>query len=101
MEGSALWPESVATLNLDAIAAIWLTASDTLFETRIYNASQFENAKSQEKMMIQKFLERTLRYNQLMMEAVNRLGLISVNVESKSSIDDLSTLCLQLTGQHP
>jgi len=96
MEGSALWPESVATLNLDTVAAIWLTASNSLFETRIFSASQFDNAKGHDKIMIQKFLERTLRYNELMMGAISRLGLVSVNVESISSLDELSNLCLEL-----
>lgn len=31
LEGSALWPESVANLNLDEVAAIWLTATDGYF----------------------------------------------------------------------
>jgi len=34
LEGSALWPESVATLNLDNVAAIWLTASNDFFQAR-------------------------------------------------------------------
>jgi hypothetical protein len=54
--------------------------------------------------MIQKFLERTLRYNQRMMEAISQregyanecLTLTSLNVESASSLDDLSNRCLKL-----
>jgi 2-phosphoglycerate kinase len=96
MEGSALWPESVATLNLHHVAALWLTASNNLLQKRIYNASQFGEATAREKMMIQKFLERTYRYNQHMMEAVNRLGLVSINIEAISSLDELSDICLEL-----
>lgn len=100
MEGSALWPESVATLKLDSIAAIWLTASNAFFETRIFNSSQFEKAEAQNKIMIRKFLERTLRYNEQMMKAVNLLGLRSLNVESTSSLDDLSNQCLEQFVNH-
>jgi 2-phosphoglycerate kinase len=104
VEGSALWPESVATLNLDNIAAVWLTASDDCFQERIYRTSQFEGATTKEKIMIQKFLDRTLRYNQRMMEAISQresyakecLTLKSLNVESASSLDDLSNQCLKL-----
>jgi hypothetical protein len=60
------------------------------------SASQFDKAKGHDKIMIHKFLERTLRYNELMMGAINRLGLVSVNVESLSSLDELSNLCLAL-----
>lgn len=96
MEGSALWPEFISTLDIPDTAAIWLTASNSLFQTRIYNASQIENAADREKMMVQKFLGRTLVYNEQMMEAVNRLGLVSINVESASSLDELSNRCLEL-----
>jgi 2-phosphoglycerate kinase len=96
MEGSALWPESVATLTLPNVAALWLTASNNLLQERIYNASQFGAATAREKMMIQKFLERTYRYNEHMIEAVNRLGLVSINVEAIASLDELSDICLEL-----
>lgn len=96
VEGSALWPESVATLNLPNVAALWLTASNNLLQERIYNASQFGEATVRQKMMIQKFLERAYRYNQHMIEAVNRLGLVSINVEAIASLDELSDICLEL-----
>ena len=96
MEGSALWPESVATLNLENVAAVWLTANNQFLQARIYNASQFAVATRREQMMIQKFLERAQRYNERMMEAVNRLGLASINVEAVSSLEELSDVCLEL-----
>jgi 2-phosphoglycerate kinase len=37
LEGSALWPEFVATLDIKNVTAIWLTASNGLFQKRIYN----------------------------------------------------------------
>ena len=96
LEGSALWPESVATLDLDQIAAIWLTAGTEVFETRIHKNSRFEESDVREKKMIQKFLERTQLYNERMMEAVNRLGLVSMEVEPTSSLEELSDRYLDL-----
>ncbi|HEX8236462.1 MAG TPA: hypothetical protein VF600_10935 [Abditibacteriaceae bacterium] len=95
LEGSALWPEFISVLKVDNTAAIWLTASNRLFETRIHNASRIGSATPAEKKAIQKFLARTLRYNEQMMEVVNQLGLMSVDVESTAS-DDLANTCLQL-----
>jgi hypothetical protein len=46
--------------------------------------------------MIQKFLERTLLYDRKMMEAIDRLGLVCVNVEFTSSLDELANICLSL-----
>ena len=101
LEGSALWPESVATLDLDKIAAIWLTAGTELFETRIHNESRFEEAAGRGKKMIQKFLERTQLYNERMMDAVNRLGLVSMDVEAISSLEELSDKYLELINCKP
>ena len=94
LEGSALWPESVATLDLENVAAIWLTARNDLFQMRIHQASRFEEATAQGKTLIQKFLGRTLLYNERMVNAVNRLGLMSMDVEATYSPDELSDMCL-------
>lgn len=96
LEGSALWPEPVATLDLDNVAAIWLTASNELYQIRIHNGSHFEKASTREKLLIRKFLERTHLYNTRMMEAVKRLGLVSLNVETTPSLEKLSAKCLEL-----
>ena len=98
LEGSALWPETVATMELDHVAAIWLTASNGLFQTRIYGESCFEEAASRGKMMIQKFLGRIHLYNERMMEAVNRLGLASIDMETTPSTEKLGDRCLELAG---
>ncbi len=49
--------------------------------------------------MVEKFLGRNDRYNDLMMEAVNRLGLASIDVGVVSSIDELTERGLQLVAR--
>lgn len=46
--------------------------------------------------MIRKFLDRSIRYNEQMMDAVRRLGLVSVDIETASSPEQLSDICLDL-----
>lgn len=94
LEGSALWPESVATLDVENVGAIWLTAKNDLFKRRISDASRYEEVSTQERYLIQKFLGRTLSYNEKMMAAIKRLGLTSVDVEDSFSVDELSEMCL-------
>jgi len=101
MEGSALWPEFVATWKPDGVTAVWLTASHNLFQRRMYQESQFEKATAEEMRLIQKFLKRTLLYNEQMMESINRLGLASIHVESTSSLDELANKCLGLLSKQP
>lgn len=96
MEGSALWPELVAPLSDERVAMVWLTASNDLLRQRIEHASQMEKAAAHEQRMIQKFVARTIRYNEVMMQAVHRLGLASIHVEATSSLDDLCRRCLEL-----
>ena len=95
LEGSAILPELVVALTLDNTAAIWLTASNELFEQRIYSTSQYETKSPREKKMIDKFLERTWQYNDRMMATVKRLGLVSMDVENASSVNELTSTIIK------
>ncbi len=93
LEGSALWPEFLTGLDFDKVGAVWLTASDEVFRERIYVGSRYSSKSSRERMMIEKFLERTLAYNALMVEAVSRQGFILVDV-LQSDVTELAERCL-------
>jgi 2-phosphoglycerate kinase len=106
LEGSALWPGFVANLVSESgVKAIWLTASDELFRNRIKRESNFCHVCKDEKHLIQKFLDRTLFYNQQMRKEVERLGFMCIDVESVSTADELSNKCMELmkasSHQHP
>ena len=96
LEGSALWPENVVTLDLENVKAIWLTASDELFQKRMYAESHYAGASPHEKMLIDKFLDRTILYNQKMMAAVRDLGLKSLEVMESDTPDELANRVLEL-----
>ena len=96
MEGSAILPELVATLSINGVAAVWLTAGSDIFEQRIFAESKYDTKSPREKKMIDKFLERTGLFNERMMDTVNRLGLVSVDVEETSSAADLIDVCLSI-----
>jgi 2-phosphoglycerate kinase len=96
IEGSALWPAFVASLVIaPGVKAIWLTASNQLFQNRIKHESNFCNVCNDEKDLIQKFLDRTLFYNKYMREEVERLGFICIDVESVST-DEFLKKCMEL-----
>ena len=97
VEGSALWPEFVATLDVANLAAVWLTASDAVFEQRICAASQYRTKSQRERRMVDKFLARSLLYNAQMMDAVREHGLVSMDVNA-ASVDELTQRCLSLLG---
>ncbi len=97
LEGSALWPRFVANLVSEkGVKALWLEASDQLLRNRIFSESNFDNVDEAKKHLIQKFLNRTLFYNQRMREELEGLGLIYIDVESVSTADELSNKCMEL-----
>lgn len=89
LEGSALWPASVATLKLDHVQAVWLTASDELLRQRIYTSSRFNELTADKRELIEKFLARTLQFNAKMMDEIERLGLPVLEVKDTYSFDQL------------
>ena len=99
IEGSAIWPERVAAMDVDNAAAFWLTANGDLLKTRIHAASRFTEATLMEKALIEKFLNRNYRYTQLMMAAVNSLGLTGIDVSFAPSFDQLLAQCLQFVAE--
>jgi 2-phosphoglycerate kinase len=88
IEGSALLPELVNTLKSDNISRIWLTASNEFLRQRIYTESQYETKSSFEQALIDKFWQRNCLLNDRIMDSVDRLGLVSFNVEQISIQDD-------------
>jgi hypothetical protein len=101
LEGSALRPEYVASLDLDEIAAIWLIADDALLQRRIYLACGFEQATARERAMVENFLARTQRDNQVTMDAVKRLGLPWFDVGEMASPGDLADAFLERLSDRP
>ena len=93
LEGSALWPELIATLSFDGLAALWLTASDDVFRTRIHGESRYHSRSAMERLMADKFLDRTLVYNKQMIDVVNRHGFRLVDV-LQSGVAELTDRCL-------
>src|SRR5690606_20175157 len=85
LEGSALWPSEVAKFDLNEIGALWLSLPDNVFEWRIKEESRYEEARDEGRLLIDKFLQRTLAYNRQMNAEIVRLGLKSLAVERTST----------------
>ena len=93
LEGSALWPGFAASTDNQKVAAFWLTANEDVFRRRIHDASRYYSKSRLERLMVDKFLERTLIYDAKMTEIVNRHGLILLDV-SESNVGELADKCL-------
>lgn len=96
LEGSALYPRFVEHLiNTKSVRGIWLTANDRFLQTRIYRASDFDNASLEEKDLIHKFLDRTLIYDRCVREELESLGFVPIDVEFVPTLEELTNKCLE------
>lgn len=73
---------------------MWLTADDSLVRARVHTAGRYEAATGGEKVLMDKFLARTERYQALMVEAVDRLGLARVDAGDGQSAAELADTVL-------
>ena len=98
LEGSALWPELVAELDLSGVRAVWLTADDALFDARIRRESRHDEAEPAGRQLIESFAARTRLYNATMLAQVRRLGLALVEVTPAMTPDDVTGAVLAGLG---
>jgi len=99
LEGSAILPDCVAALPFQNVAAVWLTADRDLLAQRMRAESQYATKSPSEKALIDKFLLRAERVNDLTLEDVNRLGLNSLVVDDASDLDGLVATCRALINR--
>ncbi|MFF1716483.1 hypothetical protein [Streptomyces sp. NPDC058268] len=98
LEGSALWPDRVASLTAPHTAAVWLTAEESVVRARMYEGSRYTEAAAEEQHLIEKFLARTVRYQALMRTAVDRLGLDRIEADRGRSPEELADAVLTAVG---
>ncbi len=97
LEGSAIWPDFVASLDPRTTNALWLTATEETFRNRIHTESSYNTKTPPERKLIDKFLDRTLAYNERMVDAGRQCGLIMLDVQDHD-IRKLAQRCLSALG---
>ncbi|MFB6671904.1 hypothetical protein ACFCWG_05765 [Streptomyces sp. NPDC056390] len=90
LEGSALRPVRVARLQVPRTAAVWLTTDDAVVRARVHAAGRYEAATEVERHLMDKFLARTERYQTLMIDALDRLGMDRIDAGGGRSAAELA-----------
>jgi 2-phosphoglycerate kinase len=98
LEGSALWPAHVASLAVPNTAAVWLVADDVVVRDRVHSAGGYAAATVRERLLMDRFLARTRRYQDLMLDAVGALGLARIDSGGGRSVEQLVELVLAAVG---
>lgn len=99
LEGSALWPERVATLTASSLtasslAAVWLTADESLLRARMHQGSRYERASEDERRLVDAFLARAVRYQELLRQVVDARGLKRVEVRAGQGPEEVADAVL-------
>jgi 2-phosphoglycerate kinase len=89
LEGSGVWPERVPELPLHRVAAVWLTVDDQTLRDRVYRTSRADGRAPAERLAIEKFLGRTLGYQNRLIPDVDRLGLTRVAVDHGTEVGEV------------
>lgn len=80
LEGSALWPDRVAGLNVPHTTAVWLTADEAVLSARVRESARGEERRHP----VDKFLARSVRYQQLMLDSVDAHALCRIDTSDRS-----------------
>lgn len=89
LEGSALWPVRVAGLDVPHTGAVWLTADEAVLRARVHAGGRYETATEEERALMDRFLARTERYQHLMVEALDELGLDRIDAGAARTVPTL------------
>jgi hypothetical protein len=77
-------------LQVPRTAAVWLTTDDAVVRARVHAAGRYEAATEAERRLMDKFLARTARYQTLMIDAVDRLGMDRIDAGGGRPVAELA-----------
>lgn len=94
LEGSALWPARVAELAVPRTGAVWLTADGAVVRARVHADGRYGDATAEERHLMDRFLARTERYQALMCDVLDTLGLDRLDAGGGRSVAELADAVL-------
>lgn len=95
LEGSALLPELVLTLDCDAIAAVWLVGDDEVVRARMRTEAGYSKADADQRRLIDSFFARNRLMNALIAETALGHGLPVVEASGGRDAAETAQLCLE------
>ncbi|GAA1596738.1 hypothetical protein GCM10009804_61550 [Kribbella hippodromi] len=95
LEGSGVWPEYVVRLGAPYTAAVWLTADKRVLADRIHDTSRYDELTADRRLLVDKFLARSLDYQSAMLDQLNRLHLAhldTTNLTLSATVENVRAL---------
>lgn len=88
-EGCALRPEYISSLLGDSLQAVCLTADVAFITDRIHASSEFETLSIKHQLIVDAFIDRSLRDNALQVEKAAEFGIPCTDVGDPSALQSL------------
>jgi 2-phosphoglycerate kinase len=96
LEGSGVWPDTIAPLLSAQVAGIWLAISDDLITTRMFRESCHAERDAEARRLIERFRDRAINFNRVMMERVRALNLPWLDVREAMTVEEVAERCQSL-----
>ncbi len=91
LEGSALRPDLLAMLRSDRVATICLTGQADVLAARIRTATGYDGLDPGQRRLVDRFITRSQRDNDLYREEAGDLGLLSADTGNPGAVDQACT----------
>lgn len=98
LEGSALLPETVATMAWPGVAAFWVTADPAVVTGRMLRESGHAEADPGGRALIDAFLRRSLDFDRLFAAQARAAGMALVRVAETETVAAVAERILALTA---
>ncbi|WP_375588071.1 AAA family ATPase [Hoeflea alexandrii] len=90
LEGAALRPEYMARIETGVVLPLLLHCSDALLQKRLIEGSRLEDADEATSALIGKFIKRSLRDNDDLLDAARKAQIRCIDVGASGAIDMLA-----------
>lgn len=90
LEGAALRPEYIAPLLSEETVGVLLHAEDAFLLARMRSASGYDAREPAERVIIDAFIDRSLRENAALLESARQVGLMVVDAADEWAVADLA-----------
>ena len=97
IEGYALRPSYVHSLTGD-VSGVFLLADEALIEKRV-RSNDFSKGASNVELMIERYCARSLWYNAMLREEVERLGLKALDISDRMRPEEIVDECQSLLSR--
>ncbi|MCF7957983.1 MAG: hypothetical protein K9M57_05985 [Phycisphaerae bacterium] len=99
IEGWDILPHQVRKLQVEGVAALWLTAGKDVFEQRVMQQEDYFVNTTGMEMFMQRFIERSVSYDELIRQHLDELELPRVDVKPDMSEQEIIERCMEAIGQ--